>query len=323
MLRRIPVEREGVLVIGSANMDMAVYTERFPAPGETVLGKQFAMFPGGKGTNQAVCCAKLGSRTLFIGKMGNDLFRERLCGSMERNGVNLEHLLIDPDEPTGVALITVDGRGQNQIVVASGSNMKLSPADIEEKRALFSAVKIVLAQLESPLETVMAAARLANENGCIFILNPAPAAPLPLELLQQVDFLTPNETELEMISGMAAADPESAAKAARSLLNRGIGHVIVTLGERGALLVDQSMEKLFPARKVAVVDSTAAGDAFNGALAHSLASGAGLNEAIEFANAVGSFSVTRKGAQSAMPSPEEIDAFIRNNPGVKGMGQGV
>ncbi len=310
------MKREGVLVIGSANMDMVVYTERFPAPGETVLSRQFAMFPGGKGANQAVCCARLGSKTMFTGKMGNDLFREMLCGSMERCGVNLEHLLIDPAEPTGVALITVDGRGQNQIVVASGSNMKLSPADIERKKALFPAVKIVLAQLESPLETVMASARLAKENGCIFILNPAPAAPLPPELLHQVDFLTPNETELEIISGMAVADPETAAKAARSLLNRGIGHVIVTLGEKGALLVGQNMERVFPARKVAVVDSTAAGDAFNGALAHSLANGAGLSEAIEFANAVGSFSVTRRGAQSAMPSLEELDAFIKNNPGV-------
>ncbi len=308
------MEREGVLVIGSANMDMVVYTERFPAPGETVLGKQFAMFPGGKGANQAVCCARLGSKTMFTGKMGNDLFRERLCRSMENHGVNLENLLIDPAEPTGVALITVDGDGQNQIVVASGSNMKLSAADIESKKALFSAVKIVLAQLESPLETVMASARLAKGNGCIFILNPAPASPLPHELLQLADFLTPNEIELEIISGMPAADPETAAKAARSLLNRGVKHVIVTLGGKGALLVDQSMEKTFPARKVAVVDSTAAGDAFNGALAHSLANGAELMEAIEFANAVGSFSVTRKGAQSAMPSLEEITAFIQSNP---------
>lgn len=310
------MKREGVLVIGSANMDLVVFTERFPAPGETLLGKQFAMFPGGKGANQAVCCARLGSKTLFIGKMGNDLFREMLCRSMERCGVNLEHLLIDPAEPTGVALITVDQRGQNQIVVASGSNMKLSPADIKNKKALFPAVKLVLAQLESPLETVMASARLAKENGCIFILNPAPAAHLSPELLELVDFLTPNETELEIISGMAVPDPETAAKAARILLNRGVGHVIVTLGEKGALLVDHSMETLFPARKVAVVDSTAAGDAFTGALAHSLANGAELIEAIEFANAVGSFSVTRKGAQSAMPSLQEINVFIQNNIGV-------
>lgn len=309
------MKREGVLVIGSANMDMVVFTKRFPRPGETVLGKQFAMFPGGKGANQAVCCARLGSKTIFIGKMGNDLFREMLRRSMEQHGVDLENLLIDPAEPTGVALITVDERGQNQIVVASGSNMKLSAADIEKKKALFAGMKIVLAQLESPLETVMASARLAKENGGTFILNPAPAAPLPPELFQQVDFLTPNETELEMISGIPVPDPETAAKAARSLLDRGVAHVIVTLGEMGALLVNRTREKLFPARKVAVVDSTAAGDAFNGALAHSLANGAGLSEAIEFANAVGSFSVTRKGAQSAMPSPEEINAFIQNDPG--------
>jgi ribokinase len=300
------MKKEGILVIGSANMDMVVFTERFPRPGETVLGKQFAMFPGGKGANQAVCCAKLGGKTMFLGKMGKDVFQKKLCSGMKNDGVNLEHLLIDTEEPTGVALITVDDNGQNEIVVASGSNMKLMAADIQAKKILFSRAEIVLTQLEIPLETVIASAKLAKENGCIFILNPAPGTALPLKLLGLIDFLTPNETELEIISGMKVSDEASAVTAAKSLLKKGIHNIIITLGEKGALIVNPTHEKLIPTRRVPVVDTTAAGDAFNGAFAYSLANGAEVEEAIRFANTAASFSVTRKGAQSSMPSMKEI-----------------
>lgn len=303
------MERDVILVIGSANMDMVVFTGRFPQPGETVLGKQFAMFPGGKGANQSVCCARLGGKTLFLGKMGKDIFREKLSANMQNDGVNLDHLLVDAQEPTGVALITVDGSGQNEIVVASGSNMKLTAADIQAKKPLFSQAKIVLTQLEIPLETVIASAKLAKENNCIFILNPAPGAALPAELFHLIDFLTPNETELEILSGMAVSDKVSAATAAKCMLKKGVKNIIVTLGEKGALLVNSTREKLIPTRRVPVVDTTAAGDAFNGAFAYSLANGTNVEEAIRFANTVASFSVTRKGAQSSMPSMNEIRAL--------------
>lgn len=185
------MNKDGVLVVGSANMDLVITADRFPKPGETIFGKQFQMFPGGKGANQAVGCAKLGCRTYFTGKFGNDDFRTRLHQSMENDGVKLEHVFIDDKESTGIALITVDDTGQNEIVVISGSNMKLSPGDIESKSGLFASVNIVLTQLEVPLNTVIKTAELAKLNDCVFILNPAPAQKLPLELLSMLDYLPP------------------------------------------------------------------------------------------------------------------------------------
>ncbi|MCG3158103.1 MAG: Bifunctional ribokinase/ribose-5-phosphate isomerase A [bacterium] len=301
--------RNGILVVGSANMDMVVVTKRPPQPGETVFGNQFAMFPGGKGANQAVCCAKLGGRVHFIGKMGNDVFRAKLLQSMKNDGVRLQHLLVDPVAPTGIALITVDARGQNEIVVVSGSNMKLTPADLDNKRFVFAKSKIVLLQLEIPIATVTQSARLAKAHGVTVILNPAPARKLPKSLLQMVDYLTPNETETEILTGMPVKNVASAQKAAKRLLNLGVKNVIITLGAKGCLLVNAESAKIFPARKVKAVDTTAAGDAFNGALAFWLAKGGSTNEAIRFANAVAAFSVTKMGAQSSMPTMKELQKF--------------
>lgn len=295
-----------ILVIGSANMDLVVSTPRFPQPGETVFGSKFGMHPGGKGANQAVAAAKLGGDVHFFGKMGNDLFRDKLCAGMQKDGVQLDHLLIDPDESTGMALITVEGSGQNEIVVVSGSNMNLSPTDIAGNRAVFSGAKIVLLQLEIPLDTVIQAARLAKEHGALVILNPAPARELPQQLLSLVDYLTPNETEAELLTGQAVHDQASAQAAAKKLLATSVKNVIVTMGEKGALLVSQAKAELFPPKKVQVVDTTAAGDAFNGALAFSLASDKNLEEAIRFANSVAAYSVTKMGAQSSMPTMEEL-----------------
>ncbi|MEW6511951.1 MAG: ribokinase [Bacteroidota bacterium] len=304
------MDRNGVLVVGSANMDMVVKTRRFPEPGETVFGDHFGMFPGGKGANQAVCCAKLGGNVYFIGKMGNDILREKLARSMKSDGVRLEHVSVDPSESTGIAMITVDGRGQNEIVVVSGSNMKLLPADIDRETSIFSAAKIVLLQLEIPLRTVIRTAELARRRAVTVILNPAPARPLPGRLLKMVDYLTPNETELEQLSGLPVRGIRSVERAAQLLIRRGVKNVLVTLGPKGCLLVNDTATKLFPGRQVRAVDTTAAGDAFNGALAFSLASGESLMEAIPFANAVAAFSVTRMGAQSSMPTMRELESFI-------------
>ncbi len=302
--------RDGILVVGSANMDMVVMTKKFPQPGETVFGGGFGMFPGGKGANQAVCCAKLGGKVNFLGKMGNDLFRERLAATMKRDGVRLDHLSIDQETSTGLALITVDGTGQNEIVVVSGSNMSLRPSDLDRHRSIFSTIRILLLQLEIPVVTVARAAKLARERAATVILNPAPARRLPKSLFRMVDYLTPNETELELLSGMSVSTLRSAEAAARKVLADGVRNVIVTMGAKGCLLVNSATTRVFPARKVKPVDTTAAGDAFNGALAYALASGSSLMEAIPFANSVAAFSVTRMGAQSSMPTMKEIRAFM-------------
>jgi ribokinase len=307
------MNKDGVLVVGSANMDLVITADRFPKPGETIFGKNFRMFPGGKGANQAVGCAKLGCRTYFTGKFGKDDFHARLHQSMEKDGVNLDHVFTDENESTGTALITVDNSGQNEIVVISGSNMKLSPEDIESKTGLFAVVNIVLVQLEIPLTTVIKTAELAKANGCIFILNPAPARKLPEELMSMVDYLTPNETELELLSGLKVTDEVSALKAARELIGKGVKNIIVTLGSKGALLVTGVSSRIFEPVKVNPVDTTAAGDSFNGALAYSLNAGNDIEGAIAFANKAAAISVTRLGAQNSMPFIHEIDELVTIN----------
>lgn len=302
--------QDGILVIGSANMDLVAMTRHFPQPGETVFGSTFGMFPGGKGANQAVCCAKLGARTYFLGKMGNDIFREKLAQNMKKDGVRLQRLLTDRRAPTGVALITVDGSGQNEIVVISGSNMRLTPSDIERRQKVFSSTKVTLLQLEIPLQTVMRSIQLAKQHDHQVILNPAPARALPKSLLKFVDFLTPNENEVEILTGIRVKNLSSVERAAKRLLALGVKNVILTLGEKGCMLVNSERVNLFPVKKVKAIDTTAAGDAFNGALAFSLAKNEKLDSAIRFANAVAAYCVTKMGAQSSMPTMKEVQNFL-------------
>lgn len=299
-----------ILVVGSANMDMVVSARSFPKPGETVLGRTFGMYPGGKGANQAVAAAKLGGEVDFLGKIGRDVLGDRLVTSMKREGVRLRHLLLDPSSPTGIALITLDARGQNEIVVVSGSNMKLTPGDAGSRRAAFSRARVLLLQLEIPLPTVKRAVAMARREGMTIILNPAPAQSLPRTLLRRIDYLTPNETEAETLSGVAVRDERSATRAARKLLDQGVKNVVVTLGRRGALLVNREVAELFPAQKVEAVDTTAAGDAFNGALACFLARGMNVGAAMRYAVGAASLSVTRMGAQCSMPTMNELTGFM-------------
>lgn len=301
------MSKNGVLVVGSSNLDLVVSTQRFPRPGETIFGNKFEMFPGGKGANQAVCASRLGCKTTFVGKMGNDEFKEKLSQIMVESEVDITNIFVDEKEHTGTALITVDGNGQNQIIVISGSNMKLSPEDIESKSLLFKEASVVLTQLEIPIETVLRVARLAKENDALFILNPAPAVQLPARLFPLIDFITPNESELELLSGIRITNDQSIEIAGRLLIDKGVKNVIVTLGEEGSVLITKSCKKQFSANKVQVVDSTAAGDAFNGALATSLADNHSIEEAIEFASKIASITVTRMGAQSSMPYLNEIE----------------
>ncbi len=298
--------KDGILVVGSTNMDMVVSTENFPKPGETLLGKKFQTFPGGKGANQAVGVAKLGALTHFVTKMGNDEFRKRLIDNLAANNVDIENVIIDKNESTGIAVIMVDSKGQNEIVVVSGSNMCLTPAEIEEKVVLFEKSQILLTQLEIPLETIEKSVELAKKNKMIVILNPAPARLLPDQLLSMIDYLTPNETELESLTGLKINCDESIHKAAAVLLTKGVKNVIVTLGAKGSLLINKERTKAFSARDVKVKDTTAAGDAFNAGLAFSISQNKPLEEAIKYAHLVASIAVTRMGAQSSMPTNYEV-----------------
>jgi len=304
------MNKQGVLVVGSSNIDLVVTAPRFPNPGETIFGKKFEMFPGGKGANQAVCAARLGCKTIFIGKMGNDEFREKLLQILINDGIDIRNIFVDENEHTGTAFITVDDNGQNQIIVISGSNMRLTPEDIDSKSHLLSDVAVVLTQLETPISTVIRSAELAKENGAVFILNPAPVTKLPESLFQLVDYLIPNENELELISGLKITDERSIRYASERMLNKGIKNIIVTLGDMGAMLFNQEKVKRFPTKQVKVVDTTAAGDAFNGALAYRLSEGDSVEEAIEFANNIASIVVTRMGAQSSMPYLDEVKNLL-------------
>jgi ribokinase len=286
---------------------MVIKTEKLPMPGETILGGTFLLNPGGKGANQAVAAARLGGKVTFIGKRGNDLFGNQTMGLLMREGIDTEYIVKDNDLPSGVALITVDSKGENSIVVAPGSNGNLNPEDLPTN--LFEGCKydILLLQLEIPLVTVEYAAGVAKNCGTKVILNPAPAQPLSDKLLRNIWLLTPNEVEAEALTGIVINDIRSAEKSARSLQARGVKNVIITLGETGAFVMAESFSGMIPGIKVNTVDTTAAGDVFNGALAVALAEDMELKEAVLFANKAAAISVTRLGAQTSAPFRNEIN----------------
>jgi ribokinase len=298
-----------IVVVGSANVDLVVRTARLPRPGETVLGSDFITSPGGKGANQAVACARLGAQTLFVGRRGNDSFGDLILRTLGRAGVATEALIIDEGAPSGIALIPVDDAGHNMITVAPGANARLTPADVERVWPERGPV-VVLMQLEVPLEAVTRAARLGRERGAKVILNPAPARDLPAELLRLVDVLTPNQTELALLSGIAVDTLEDVDRAARALMARGPASIVVTLAAAGSLVVTRAGATHVPGLVVEAVDTTGAGDAFNGALAFSLAEDAALEEAARFANAVGALATTAVGAQEALPTHAQVVAFL-------------
>jgi len=296
-----------IVVIGSTNTDMVIMSEHLPAPGETILGGNFFMNPGGKGANQAVAAQRLDGNVTFIAKTGNDIFGERSAQLFKEEGINTDFLLTDPVNPSGVALITIDKNAENTIVVASGANATLSSADIEPATAVIKNAAIVLMQLEIPLDTVLYAAELAATNGAKVILNPAPACPLSDALFQHISIITPNETEAEMLSGIRVTNIESARAAAMVLRNKGVDTVIITLGAKGAFISNADMELLIPSPVVKAVDTTAAGDVFNGALAVALSEGCALPDAVNFGCNAAAISVTRLGAQAAAPYRHEIN----------------
>jgi ribokinase len=295
-----------IIVIGSSNTDMVIKTEKLPAPGETILGGTFLMNPGGKGANQAVAAARLGGNVAFLTKIGNDLFGSQAVGSLMRENIDTHYIVNDPEFPSGVALITVDSKGENSIVVAPGSNARLHVEDIPSEIFETASFKILLLQLEIPINIVEYSAVMASEHGIKVILNPAPACKLSDNLLEHVWMITPNEIEAEAISGKQITDIASVEKAAELIQERGVKNVIITLGETGAFVKAENYTRLIPGIKVSPVDTTAAGDVFNGALAVALSEGMDLYEAIVFANKAASISVTRMGAQASAPYRNEI-----------------
>ncbi len=295
-----------ILVIGSSNTDMVIKTKNLPAPGETILGGTFLMNPGGKGANQAVAAARLGCKVTFITKRGNDLFGNQTIGLLMREGIETRYIVKDPVLPSGVALIIVDSTGENNIVVASGANSNLMPDDLPDHLFDCNKYEILLLQLEIPLKTVEFSAAAADECGMKVILNPAPAEALNENLLKHLWLATPNEIEAEELTGISINDIYSAELAASKLTEMGVKNVIITLGETGAYLKSGDISELIPGIKVEAVDTTAAGDVFNGALAVAIAEGKDLKDAVVFANKVAAISVTRLGAQASAPYRKEI-----------------
>lgn len=296
-----------ILVIGSLNADLVVRAPRFPSPGETISGEDLAIIPGGKGANQAVAAARQGTSVAMVGRVGDDSFGPTLIQNLQNNNVDTTHVQTDK-AATGTAIIVVDSHGQNSIVLSPGANGKVTPADIEA--IAFQDADMLLLQLEIPLETVIHAASLARQNGLRVILNPAPARQLPDSLLADVDILVPNESELQLLTGMPVTDTATAETAAKGLLSKGVGTVIVTLGANGALLVTDEQITHIPTFKVDVVDTTAAGDAFIGGLAAALLKDKSLEEAVRYGNASGALAATKFGAQPSLPTAEDVEHLM-------------
>jgi ribokinase len=298
-----------IVVVGSVNTDMVVKSARIPAPGETVTGGQFVMAAGGKGANQAVAAARLGAEVTLVAKVGQDMFGDQAIDNYQREGIRTDCILRDPQHATGVALILVDDRGENLISVASGANHALTLEEVAKAADRIRAADALMLQLEIPMETVCQAAQLAADAGVPVILDPAPAAPLPDGLLRNVTYLTPNESEAEGLTGIRVTDEASAERAARQLLAAGARNVIVTLGAKGALLVTPERSLLVPSQPIQAVDTTAAGDAFNGGLAWALGRGLKLDDAIHWACLTGGLSATQLGAQPSLPTREALERF--------------
>jgi ribokinase len=302
---------KSIVVVGSSNTDMVVKAARIPRPGETILGGRFSIAPGGKGANQAVAASRAGGDVTLIARVGEDMFGEQALIGFARDNINVRHIIRDSEMPSGVALIMVDEKGENSIAVASGCNACLMPHDIEKAEKAIDSARILLMQLEVPLETVRKAAEIASANGVEVLLNPAPAQPLDDDLLKKISLLTPNETEAEMLTGIKVFDEQSAGAAAESLRERGVKMVFITLGAKGVYAASSEFRGIIPAFEVKAEDTTAAGDVFNGVLAVSLAEGKCLLDAVRFASAAAAISVTRMGAQTSAPHRNEIEEFLK------------
>ena len=301
---------EKIVVVGSSNTDLIIQLNRIPRPGETIIGGKFSSAAGGKGANQAVAAARAGGAVTFVARVGCDDMGEKAIAGFASDGINVNYILRDRANPSGVALIFVGRDGENSIAVASGANERLSSNDVKRAAKAIRGASVLVLQLETPLDTVWTAAEIAAGAGVKVLLNPAPARRLPDRLLKQVDVLTPNEGEAEVLTGIKVRNRTAAARAAEILLARGVGNVIITMGSRGAFVAGREVRQMIPAYKVKAVDTTAGGDVFNGALAAALAEGRSLLEAVRFATAAAAISVTRLGAQTSAPMRREINGLL-------------
>lgn len=300
-----------ITVIGSLNMDLVAYAKRIPKIGETVIGKDFKQIPGGKGANQADAIAKLGIPVKMLGCVGDDMMGETLLASLHKDGVDISHIFRSEKTSTGIATIAVDDEGNNTIVVVPGANYKLTPDHIQDMTKIIMDSDIIVTQLEIPLETVKFSLETAKKFGKTTILNPAPACQLDDSLLSCVDLLIPNETELQLLTGGSLLNEEEIVKAARIMIARGVKEVIVTIGKRGCVYVNSQDARSFQAYNVDAIDTTAAGDSFIGGIAGALSEGKTMEAAIDFAMAVAALTVTKRGAQDALPYRHEVEEFMR------------
>ncbi len=306
-----------IYVIGSSNTDMVIQTEKLPMPGQTVMGKNFLTNPGGKGANQAVAAARLGAKVTFVANTGDDLFGKQSLIHFERENIDISFVSVDDNLPSGVALIGVDAHGENIIMVAPGSNKNLDTQKVNKALQGISTDTIILLQLEIPMETVAYALKKGNSAGCRVILNPAPATNIDIELMRYIDVITPNESEASILTGIPVTDLNSAQRSAQRLRDMGVQNIVITLGAKGAFLLNESVQKHIETQPVSAVDTTAAGDCFNGALAVGLSEGMALDEAVSFACRAASISVTRMGAQSSMPHRKEVEELLLQTPNRK------
>jgi len=301
-----------ITVVGSIHMDFYIRLPKFPLPGETVLGRNFTMLPGGKGANQAVACSRLGVHTYIISRVGKDIFGEKLVENLKENRVNTKYVKVDENAHTGIAFILLNEKtGENIIAVAPGADYNVSRKDIDHSVSAIVSSDIVLLQLELPISTVIYAIKKAWEKQVKTILNPAPATCLPGEVYKYIYVLTPNRIEASLLSGINIETMEDAIKAGKILVAKGVKYVIITLGAKGSLIVSKNFIKHLPAYKVKVVDTTGAGDAFNAALAVGLAEGRNIVEACRMANAAAAIKVTKLGAQSGLPLRDELEEFMK------------
>jgi len=299
-----------VVVVGSLNIDLVVRTKALPRPGETIIASQLQAIPGGKGANQAVAAARLGAHVSLIGRVGADAYGEQLRQAISQEGVEVSGVLREEGTSTGLALIVVEDSGQNMIVVVSGANARLAPADINAAATVIAEHDVLLLQLETPMQTVARAAEVAHRHGLKTILNPSPACNLPDELWPLVDVLVANESEAGLLAGVPIRSQEDAERAAIDLARRGACAVVITLGKHGALAIDGASLSLLPAFDVPVVDTTAAGDAFVAGLAVALVEGRALADAVRWGNAAGALACTRMGAQPSLPSRVELLSLL-------------
>lgn len=303
-----------ILVIGSFMMDLVAKTPRAPREGETIIGHSFSEFTGGKGANQAVAAAKLGSNVIMLGKVGEDGFGDAQINSLKSAGVATDYIIKDSGDSTGVGFVTLEGNGKNRIIIIPGANMLLKPLDIIKNEELIKSSDIIILQLEIPLETVYASIDIAYEYGKTIVLNPAPAAKINSEYLRKVSYFIPNEIEVKDFTGIDVVDKESAKIAAAKLLELGCSNVLITMGDKGVYFLNIKNEEYFvKGINVAAVDTTAAGDAFVGAFVFGLEKGLDHCDCLRLANASAALSVTRMGAQPSLPYLDEVKKFMNDN----------